>query len=115
MIRKANAAGLYNAAEDLIGRNLVSGRSDRVAVIDTNGSYSYGDLNRQARQFANVLHDLGVRREQRVVLCIHDTVLFPACFLGSILAGIIHAQRKKSRSRYYHILLIFHLLEFKDS
>jgi benzoate-CoA ligase len=27
--------------------------------------------------------------EQRVLLCLHDTIDFPACFLGSIKAGIV--------------------------
>ena len=89
MIKEAIIGSFYNAAEDLIGRNLNSGRADKVAVIDVNGTYSYGDLDRQARQFANVLNELGVQAEQRIVICIHDTVAFPACFLGSILAGVI--------------------------
>ena len=86
---KATANGLFNAAEDLIGRNLNNGRADKIAIIDAKGSYSYGELDRQARQFANVLHDLEVEAEQRIVLCVHDTVAFPSCFLGAILAGVI--------------------------
>ena len=86
---KAIPGDLYNAAEDLIGRNLHNGRSDKIALIDKSGSYSYGDLDRQARQFSNVLSDLGVQAEQRIVICMHDTVAFPVCFLGSILAGVI--------------------------
>ena len=52
-----NAGATYNAAQDLIGRNLDSGRADKIAVIHTNGSYSYREFDRQARQFANVLTD----------------------------------------------------------
>ena len=32
---------LYNATADLIERNLAAGRGDKVAFIDTNGSYTY--------------------------------------------------------------------------
>ena len=79
----------YNAAEDLIGRNLLAGRGNKTAVIDTNGAYTYADLDRRVRQFANVLVDLGIQAEQRIVLCMHDTVAFPICFLGAILAGVV--------------------------
>ena len=79
----------YNAAEDLIGRNLLAGRGNKTAVIDTNGAYTYADLDRRVRQFANVLVELGVQTEQRIVLCMHDTVAFPICFLGAILAGVV--------------------------
>ena len=85
----ASADSYYNAAEDLLGRNLVAGRGDKTAVIDKNGEYTYKDLYRRARQFANVLVDLGVQAEQRIVLCMHDTVAFPVCFLGAILAGVV--------------------------
>ena len=85
----ASTDSYYNAAEDLLGRNLVAGRGDKTAVIDKNGEYTYKDLYRRARQFANVLVDLGVQAEQRIVLCMHDTVAFPVCFLGAILAGVV--------------------------
>ena len=32
----------YNAAYDLIERNLQAGRGDKIAFIDDAGSYSYG-------------------------------------------------------------------------
>src|SRR5207249_10049517 len=40
-------------------------------------------------RFANVLIGLGLRREERVLLCLHDTIDFPTAFLGSIKAGIV--------------------------
>jgi hypothetical protein len=38
---------------------------------------------------ASALVALGLQMEQRVLLCLHDTIDFPACFLGSIKAGIV--------------------------
>ena len=32
---------------------------------------------------------LGLRREERVLLCLHDTVDFPVAFLGALYAGIV--------------------------
>ena len=87
--RSSTDAGIYNAAADLLGRNLDAGRGGNVAVIDTNGETTYAALDQRANRFANALESLGVETEQRVVLCLHDTVDFPTCFLGAIKAGII--------------------------
>src|SRR5579872_2656050 len=79
----------YNAAHDLIERNLAAGRAGKVAFIDDRGSYTYGELAERANRCANALVSLGLAREQRVLLCLHDTIDFPAMFLGAIKAGIV--------------------------
>ena len=38
---------------------------------------------------ANALTGLGLQREQRILLCLLDTIDFPAVFLGAIKAGIV--------------------------
>lgn len=80
---------LYNAATDLIGRNLDAGRADKTAFIDAAGAHSYGDVERLSNQAANALTGLGIRPEERILLCMVDTVDFVAVFLGAIKAGII--------------------------
>ena len=62
----------YNAAADLIERNLASGRGAKIAIIDDRGQYSYAELAERVARFANVLRGLGLRREQRILLCLHD-------------------------------------------
>src|SRR6267154_1786486 len=79
----------YNAAHDLLQRNLQSGRADRVAFIDDFGSYTYSELDRRSNAFANVLRTLGIGVENRIVLCLHDTIDFPTSFLGAIKAGVV--------------------------
>src|SRR5207248_4081174 len=79
----------YNAAHDLLERNLQAGRADKLAYIDDRASYTYGDLAERVNRFANALVGLGLRREERVLLCLHDTIDFPTAFLGSIKAGIV--------------------------
>lgn len=79
----------YNAAVDLIARNLAAGRADKPAFIDINGTHTYGDVERLSNKAANVLTEMGVRREQRVLMCMLDTVDFVAVFLGCIKAGIV--------------------------
>jgi benzoate-CoA ligase len=79
----------YNAADDLIGRNLVAGRGERLAYIDDAGSYTYAELAARVNRCANALTGLGLMREQRVLMCVHDTIDFPSVFLGAIKAGIV--------------------------
>ena len=81
--------GLYNAACDLIGRNLDAGRGDKIAVRDEAAAYSYGELGDRIDRFAAALKRLGIRQEERVLLCLLDTVDFPTAFLGTIKAGAV--------------------------
>jgi len=85
-----SSAGLqfYNAAQDLLERNLAE-RPDKTAYIDQNGSYSYADLAQRANRCANALTSLGLAMESRIVVCLLDTIDFPALFLGAIKAGLV--------------------------
>jgi len=79
----------YNAAADLLERNLGAGRAGKTAFIDERGRYSYAELAERVSRFANLMHQLGVHREQRILLCLHDTIDFPTAFLGAIKAGVV--------------------------
>ncbi|MBI3150220.1 MAG: benzoate-CoA ligase family protein [Betaproteobacteria bacterium] len=79
----------YNAAFDLLQRNLAAGRADKTAYLDDQGSCSYGQLAEKTGRWANALAALGVRREERVFMCMLDTIDFPVAFLGTIRAGAI--------------------------
>ncbi len=79
----------YNAAYDLIERNLAAGRGDKLAFIDDTGSYTYSQLAERVNRAANALTALGLQQEDRILLCHWDTIDFPAVFLGAIKAGIV--------------------------
>jgi benzoate-CoA ligase len=79
----------YNAAEDLIERNLKTGREKKIAYIDEAGSYSYSELAERVDRCANALLREGIRPRDRIIVCLLDTIDFPACFLGAIKAGIV--------------------------
>ena len=78
----------YNAAVDLIGRNLPA-RAAKTAFVDDLGAYTYGELAGRVDGVAGVLRELGLDVEQRVVLGLLDTIDFPAVFLGAIKAGVV--------------------------
>jgi benzoate-CoA ligase len=79
----------YNAAFDLLESNLRAGRGSKVAYIDDHGTCTYGELTTRVKQFAHALQRLGLEPEQRVLVCLQDTVDFPVVFLGAIWAGVI--------------------------
>ena len=85
---KAGAAA-YNAAADLIGRNIAAGRAAKIAYVDDADSLTYGALADRAARAGAALADLGLVAEQRIVLCMQDTTDFPVVFLGAILGGIV--------------------------
>lgn len=78
----------YNAAEDLIERNLAA-RSDKTAYIDERGSHSFAELAERANRCANALTGLGLTLESRIMVCLLDTIDFPSVFLGAIKAGVV--------------------------
>src|SRR3990172_7355037 len=79
----------YNAAHDLVERNLVAGRSAKIAYIDDQGRYSYGELAERVNRAACALSALGLGMEDRILLAHLDTIDFPTVFLGAIKAGIV--------------------------
>ena len=79
----------YNAAADLIERNLDAGRGAKIAFIDDRGQYSYVELAGRVGRFANLVRRLGLHPEQRVLLCLNDGIDFATAFLGAIKAGIV--------------------------
>jgi benzoate-CoA ligase family protein len=79
----------YNFAADILKRNLDAGRAEKIAFIDDRSQYSYGDLAGRVERFGHVLRSLGVRREERVLMCLLDTIDWPTAFLGAIKAGVV--------------------------
>ncbi len=79
----------YNAAHDLIERNLAAGRASKVAYLDDRGPTTYGALAARVNRFASALAGIDVRPEERVLVCLLDTIDFPTAFLGCIKAGVV--------------------------
>jgi benzoate-CoA ligase len=96
----------YNAAYDLIERNLRAGRAGKIAFHDEDGSYTYGELAERVNRCASALTGLGLQMEQRVLVCLNDTIDFPVAFLGCIKAGIvpIAANTLLKTENYAHLL-----------
>jgi 4-hydroxybenzoate-CoA ligase len=79
----------YNAAFEFIDANISAGRSSKTALIDDQGSYSYAELTERVNQAGNALLDLASSDQARVLMCLQDSVDFPAVFWGGIKAGLL--------------------------
>ena len=79
----------YNFAADILSSNIAAGRADKPSFIDVNGSWTYGQLADRAARFGAALRAKGLRREERIMLCLHDTIDWPTAFLGALKAGVV--------------------------
>ena len=79
----------YNAAYDLIERNLRAGRGAKTAYIDDHGQCTYAELAERVNRAANALIALGLQMEDRIMVAMLDGIDWPTVFLGAIKAGIV--------------------------
>jgi len=79
----------YNVGADLLDRNLNAGRANKLAIASAAKDVTYGELFNLACGAANQLKDLGVRREERVLIVGYDGPGWVAVFLGAIRIGAV--------------------------
>ena len=77
----------FNFTQYLLEAN--TSRPDKLAFVDDLGSLAYGELFTRARKMASGLLALGLRREERVLLLMHDCNDWPVSFLGAMYAGLV--------------------------
>ena len=77
----------FNFAAHLLATN--AERAGKTAFIDDQGHLTYGQLDEQVRRCAAGLRALGLRREDRVLLLMHDCSDWPVAFLGALYAGVV--------------------------
>ena len=77
----------FNFAQYILSCNV--DHPKKTAYIDDTGTLSYGDLADRVQRFAAGLSALDVRREERVLLLMHDSSDWAVCFLGAMYAGIV--------------------------
>jgi benzoate-CoA ligase len=78
---------VFNYAAHLLDLN--TSRASKTAYIDDTGSLTYAELADGVRRVAAALIGAGVRREERVLLLMHDCNDWPVAFLGAIYAGVV--------------------------
>ncbi len=77
----------FNFAQHLLELN--AGRGEKIAYIDDYGTLSYAALEDRVRRCAAALTAMGIRRDERILLLMHDCNDWPVIFLGALYAGVV--------------------------
>jgi benzoate-CoA ligase len=79
----------FNAASHLTERQVDAGGGDRVALHHPRGSHTYAELLAEVRRVAGGLRELGVRPEERVLLCMTDDIELATGILATMYLGAV--------------------------
>jgi benzoate-CoA ligase family protein len=81
-----------NLASWFVDRNVEEGRGGRTALLGPGGATTYAELAALVNRCGNVLRELGVRAEERVLLVLADSVEFVALWYGAQKIGAVTAE-----------------------
>lgn len=86
--------------------NLERGRSDRIAIYYENETYTFKDLWALTNKVGNVLRELGVEPENRVLLILQDSPEWVASWLATMKIGGVgtHAYTYLKSSDYEYLM-----------
>jgi benzoate-CoA ligase len=79
----------FNVATHFVDRNVYEGRGRNIAIECGEERVTYQQLLENTNRAGNVLRDLGVRPEERVMLILLDGPDFLYCFFGAIKIGAV--------------------------
>jgi benzoate-CoA ligase family protein len=82
----------FNLASWFVDRHLEQGRGDRTALVCGDDQVSYARLAALVNRTGNVLRELGVRQEERVLLALSDGVEFVATWYAAQKIGAVTAE-----------------------
>jgi benzoate-CoA ligase family protein len=80
---------LFNAAAYLTERRVEAGDGDRIALRHPRGTHTYDELAAEVRRVAGGLAAIGVRPEERVLLCMADDVELATGILAAMYLGAV--------------------------
>ncbi len=82
-------AATYNVTSRIIDKNMDSGAGQKIAIYYRDQTITYLQLQTLINRVGNMLKNLGVGFEQRVLISLYDSPEALACFFGAIKIGAI--------------------------
>lgn len=82
-------ADRYNLADDFVDRQLREGRGEKVAISCGSGAFTYAQIAERVNRAGNALLELGIEREQRVMLLLPDTPEFAIAYFAVMKIGAV--------------------------
>lgn len=78
-----------NIAYEYLDRNIDLGRGEKIALYYRDETYSYSRIVSLSNKVGNLLRELGVEPENRVLLAVNDSPEFVICWYGIIKIGAV--------------------------
>ncbi len=78
-----------NMATYIIDENIKAGRGERISIYFQGESYTFNDLFSLTNKAGNVLKEIGVERDQRVMVILQDSPEWLSCWLGAMKIGAV--------------------------
>ncbi len=95
-----------NIAERFLDARVAEGRGDKVALLAGDRRISYAEVQAQANRFANLLGELGVEVEQRVIVGLPDIPEYVAALFGTLKTGaaavMVNCNLKPDEIAYFY-------------
>ncbi len=79
----------FNAGWYMTDRQVEAGHGERIAVVGPHGSSTYAELTAAVRTAAAGLRELGLRPEERILLCCADRLELLVGFLAALRMGAV--------------------------
>lgn len=79
----------FNLADHLLDARIREGNGARIAIITDQQVLKYSDVLALANKFANVLRELGVEQENRVLISLPDIPEYAAALFGILKTGAV--------------------------
>ncbi|KMY52719.1 4-hydroxybenzoate--CoA ligase [Bacillus sp. FJAT-27231] len=95
----------YNLTQQFIEENIFRGFGDKTAIYYQDEEITYHMLKDKVHQTANMLQEIGVKMEERILISCHDTPEFIYSFLGAVKMGAVsipvNTKMQPSDYEYY--------------
>ena len=79
----------FNMAHYFLDARVEEGGGDRTAILTADGELSYAQLQDRANRYANVLRDMGIEAERRVIVALEDGPEFVSALFGTLKVGAV--------------------------
>jgi acyl-coenzyme A synthetase/AMP-(fatty) acid ligase len=95
----------FNIAHYFLDARLEEGRGDRTAILTEDGALTYAQVQERSNRYANVLRDMGIEAERRVIVSLEDGPEFACALFGILKVGavvvMLNPQLKRDEVEYF--------------
>lgn len=103
---KLDLPAIYNAATTFVDENVAQGRGAKTAIYYLDQEITYQEVFEKVNRTGNLLRELGLENERRLLLALPDSPEFAYGFFGAIKIGAVPIPTNPwMKSRDYEYLL----------